>query len=79
MSLRQNIGQGLVSADQVFLDGYGVLDLEEDDGSSAQEREGEETPVRGILSHEGDLTGIEGPHHCGTRGLNTLVETDVVG
>ncbi len=79
MSLRQNIGQGLVGAGQVLLDGDGVLDLEEDHGSSAQEREGEETPVRGVLGHEGDLAGIEGPHHCGTRGLDTLVETDVVG
>lgn len=79
MTCWENIGNRLVCASQIFLDSYVVLDLEEDDWSGAEDGATEETPVTGEFGHEGDLPGIECPHHGCTGGLDALVETNVVG
>jgi hypothetical protein len=63
MALRQHIGERLVGADKIRLDGDVVLDLEEDDGGGDDERTGEQAPVGRELAHVGDLVAVKRPHH----------------
>lgn len=76
---RKHFCQSLFRADQIIVDGDVVLDFEEDDGSGAEERAAQENPVGEELIPEGELVTVEGPYDSAARGLDTLVETDVVG
>jgi hypothetical protein len=76
---RQHVGQGLVSADQIFLDGHVVLDLEEDDRGGDYEREAKQGEGAGVFGKVGDSFAVERPDDGGTGRLNAFVETDVVG
>ena len=79
MVRRKHVCEGLIGASQILLDGDVDLDIIEDDRGSDEQGEGEQSPVAGILSEEGDLLAIERPHDGGTGRLDALVEADVVG
>ena len=79
MARRQNIGQSLISTLEIVLSAHVVANLEEDDRSSNDKRNGEKSPVADELRSVGDLACIKVVDDCGTDGLNALVETDIVG
>ncbi|KFY15527.1 hypothetical protein V492_01934 [Pseudogymnoascus sp. VKM F-4246] len=79
MPLRQHILERLITKLEILLDTHVLLDADEDDGRSDEQGASEEHPVGDELVHEGDLFGVERPHHGCAGGLDALVETDVVG
>lgn len=79
VALGEHIGEGLVGAGQILLDGHVVFDLEEDDGRGAEQGDDEEDEIGDVLGLVRGVAGVDGPHHGGAAGLDALVETDVVG
>ena len=68
-----------VGPSDIQVGGNVVLDLHEDDRASDEDRGAQEHPIADELRHEGDFLGVDGPHDGRAGGLDSLVETDVVG
>lgn len=79
MPNRQHIRQRLIRTHQVLLHTNMILNLQKDHRCRTQQAERQKSPIRRKLGYEASLAGIEGPRDSCAGGLNSLVETDVVG
>lgn len=75
----EDILHSLISVSEIVFDLDVIRDLEEDNWESYKEGGTQQDPVADELRHKWELASIQVVHDSCTDGLDSLVETDIVG